>query len=72
MKKITLQNNFHNAEVSVHLKDEQTHLSPSQTRRVEKTLCGMDDCHCGTVRGPQDGFDVEWAYNDVLVIIPTE
>ena len=50
---ITLYNDFHDIEVTLRVKDGQC-LSRSQYRKVQRELCGHDDCTCGTVRGPQD------------------
>jgi len=54
----TLSNDFHNstcevrAEVDVDSDGSQTlPLTKSQWRRVNRELCGMDDCDCGVVRG---------------------
>lgn len=68
-KKITLRNDFHNTEVTILTSAdspreawEEIQLgicahdpgSIRKARRIEKALCGMSDCRCGTVRGPQD------------------
>ena len=64
MKKFTLKNDFHNTEVTVHARrhpdsqDDVYTLSKRQTARVIKELCGINDCCCGDIRGPQGGLDV--------------
>lgn len=52
-KKFTLRNDFHNTEVSVIVKEGEA-FSATQQRRVRKALCGVYECRCGTIRGPQD------------------
>ena len=54
-KKIILKNDFHNTEVGVMVYFEKSVaiLTRSQTLRVKRILCGMSDCSCGCVRGPQ-------------------
>jgi hypothetical protein len=47
-----LRNDFHNSQVQINLRG-QRHLSPSQAKRAHKQLCGMADCRCGGIRGPQ-------------------
>lgn len=53
---ITLTNNFHNTTCKIRMRADQTILTRSQMRRVRKTLCGMTDCQCGEIRGPQKDF----------------
>lgn len=53
VRKVTLHNDYHNTEVTV-IPPANGHLSARQTRRVEKALCGMSDCTCGTIRGHQE------------------
>jgi len=69
---ITLKNNFHGT--SVNLRPRNGRLSPAQMRRARRELCGLSDCQCGGIRGPQEfeidrepdgGATVEW--NLVLV-----
>lgn len=55
--KITLRNNFHNTEAVVIPRNGE--LSPRQVNRALKKLCGMKDCCCGDVRGPQD-VEITW------------
>jgi len=50
---ITLKNDFHRTAVNVQLRGGQTILTKSQMRRVNRTLCGVTDCKCGGIRGPQ-------------------
>lgn len=51
---VTLKNDFHNTEVTVRVLRRSTHLTKYQMRRVNNALCGMADCCCGGIRGPQD------------------
>jgi len=53
---ITLKNNFHGT--SVNLRPRNGRLSPAQMRRARRELCGLSDCKCGSIRGPQE-FEVE-------------
>lgn len=53
MPTITLRNDFHNSEVSVRVRSLPATLSPWQTKRVDRELCGNSDCQCGNIRGPQ-------------------
>ena len=53
---ITLTNNFHGT--SVNLRPRNGRLSPAQMRRARKVLCGLSECKCGGIRGPQE-YDVE-------------
>jgi hypothetical protein len=53
---VTLKNDYHNtsAHVRVAWDEHGTYtLTPSQYRRVHRTLCDDSTCTCGTVRGPQ-------------------
>lgn len=63
----TLTNSFHNTEVTVRTRNGR--LSERQLRKVHKTLCGMDDCHCNTF------WDSDWAVEEtrygVWEIVPT-
>lgn len=52
---IELENDFHNTFTKVRPKDMM--LSPWQVRKVEKALCGMDDCICGTISGGEYYLD---------------
>ena len=54
---ITLKNDFHNSEVHVRDLGKPTR---NQYRRVRRELCGMSDCKCGVVRGPQTDRAREW------------
>lgn len=49
---VRFRNNFHNTCVVVRMKDGQE-LSARQVDRIWKELCGIKDCWCGGVRGPQ-------------------
>jgi hypothetical protein len=53
MMDLTLTNDFHNTEVTVRLQDRSGLLTPSQTARVRRELCGTAGCSCGIIRGPQ-------------------
>lgn len=54
MATITLRNEFHGREVRVRVPKGLPHtLTPSQMRRVRRELCGLSDCTCGIVHGPQ-------------------
>lgn len=65
MKKVTLTNDFHNSEVDVlvNFKDSKATLSPYQTKRVNRELCGVEDCRCGGARGPQGDLEVQTEWN---------
>jgi len=53
---ITLTNNFHGT--SVNLRPRNGRLSPAQMRRARKVLCGLSECQCGGIRGPQE-FEID-------------
>jgi len=53
---ITLKNNFHGTEV--RLLPRNGRLSPAQMRKAHRVLCGLSECKCGGIRGPQE-YDVE-------------
>lgn len=59
---ITLANDCHNTEAHIRVGDDGQ-VTASQVRRAERKLCGMDDCHCGTIRGEQD-YCVDEGYDD--------
>lgn len=52
---ITLRNEFHGTNVRVRAPvgstpwEAWTDLSEATRARVRRRLCGMEDCHCGTV-----------------------
>jgi len=50
---ITLTNDFHNTAIRVRVDRLPAALSERQTKRVISALCGMSDCSCGVIRGPQ-------------------
>ena len=52
MPTITPTNDFHNTSVRVRLPETGV-LSQSTTRRVHRTLCPVDGCTCGGIRGHQ-------------------
>jgi len=45
---ITLKNNFHNTSVRIRANVGDT-LTPSQTARARRVLCGSPDCKCDKV-----------------------
>ena len=65
--KLTLTNDFHNTSVNVIVPSLPYTLSERQTRRAMDALCGMGDCTCGSIRGPQyhdsQRLSVEWRQN---------
>lgn len=50
--KLTLRNDFHNTEAIVIAKNGI--ISHSSLKRARAKLCGMKNCCCGDIRGPQD------------------
>lgn len=58
---ITLKNNFHNTEATVVVKGGI--IKAAAMKAAERKLCGMKECTCGGVRGPQD-YTVEQANAD--------
>jgi hypothetical protein len=50
MARITIKNSFHRTQVTLNTEVDQV-LTPSQAKRAEKALCGMDDCMCGGIMG---------------------
>ena len=64
MRTYTIRNDFHGSSVNVrcegvsHYPGECTiYLSKSQIKRVNRALCGMSDCQCGSIRGQQETND---------------
>jgi hypothetical protein len=60
---ITIKNDFHNTEVRARIDNIEWHngyaiLSPRQTKRVDRVLCGIPNCRCGGPRGKQDKFRI--------------
>jgi hypothetical protein len=49
--KVTLMNNFHNTETTVFSK--RGFISARSIKRAEEKLCGIKECECGGIRGPQ-------------------
>ena len=60
MRKITVQNDFHDTEYTFHVSNENVNefkefgrevvevkLSSGQMKAADKALCGMSDCKCG-------------------------
>lgn len=48
-QKFTLRSNFHTFG-SINIRaDVDTNLSNSQVKRIDRALCGMDDCVCGGI-----------------------
>ncbi len=55
--KITLTNSFHNTSVNVITAPTEHEglgylLTKRQVKRIDKKLCGIEDCGCGVVRMP--------------------
>lgn len=62
---IELKNNFHNTSAKLNVSDLRIAeelgngndyfctITATQMQRAARKLCGMKDCTCGTVRGPQ-------------------
>lgn len=72
MEKVTLKNEFHNTEVNIHVPDNGI-LSVGQTRRARRSLCGMDDCCCGSVDTLQGDYDaIEHHRTDGLIVYRIE
>jgi len=61
MKTHTLMNDFHSTEVYIRLADGQTMTSHYQALHIDRELCGIFGCGCGSVRGPQDDL---YVYSD--------
>lgn len=57
---LTLTNDFHNSQARVRV-DVPGIMSRAQVQRAQRKLCGISDCTCGGVRGPQyhDGRRIE-------------
>lgn len=53
MTTVELRNDFHHSAVRVRATGL---LSEVATRRVYRELCGIRECTCGGIRGPQDGL----------------
>lgn len=54
MKRITLSNDFHNTEITLHVKDNT--ISAGQVKKARRELCGISGCTCGNdlgMRGKQ-------------------
>ncbi len=58
--KTTLRNNFHGTEATVFALDGI--ISGRAMRRAENKLCGISDCTCGKLRGPQEVYLVPISY----------
>jgi hypothetical protein len=54
--RIKAKNDFHKTEIDLYLK--YPILTRSQMKRVNRKLCGRDECQCGGIRGEQT-FDYE-------------
>jgi hypothetical protein len=64
--KIILRNDFHATQATVIALDDI--ISARAMRRAENKLCGLSDCKCGGLRGPQDVYLVPINYaGDYLV-----
>lgn len=55
---VSLKNNFHNTECRVRVQDGDNYLSPQRTKRIWKTLCGIDECACSGPLGLAGRQDV--------------
>ena len=54
MQNAIIRNAFHCTSYNFRFTAAGHHtLSKSQVARARKRLCGIDDCSCGTVNGPQ-------------------
>ena len=54
MQNAIIRNDFHGTSYRFRFTVAGHHtLCESQVARARKRLCGMQDCSCGTVRGPQ-------------------
>lgn len=60
--KITLRNNFHKTECRVRVRALPARLSIRQGGRISHELCGINNCDCGDIRGPQD-VAIEYDYD---------
>ena len=77
MNTIEIKNNFHNTtarlrvsdlRIAPELRDGNEYfctITESQLRRAVRKLCGMKDCTCGGVRGPQK-------HNGVYLVVLAE
>jgi hypothetical protein len=65
---VDLHNDFHNTWVRVRVSGCPATLSAHQTRRVDRALCGMSDCLCGTMRGEQHWPDGRSLYVELALI----
>lgn len=62
MREVIISNDFHNTEVTLQVVEGQL-LSASQLRKID-TLCGMDECACGDIRGPQvHPYNLVWDHS---------
>jgi hypothetical protein len=76
---ITLTNSFHNSEVRIRVREFPHTITESQHRRIERALCGIDTCRCGTIRGHQyhDGARLDFEteadiFGDPVLVIHRE
>lgn len=76
---VTLINDFHNTSATIRVDSFPHQLTDAQHRRVMRLLCGMSDCRCGTIRGPQyhneHRLRIDWEpdiYGDPRLIIDYE
>jgi hypothetical protein len=67
MATITLRNDFHDSQATVRV-GEDGYLSPSQIRRVRKSLCGIEGCCCGGMLGERGQQDVEIIAVDEMTV----
>ena len=62
MQTITLTNNFHNTEATLHVSPRETgvfFVSRGQQRRARGKLCPYYDCTCGGTFGQRGGLRLD-------------
>ena len=73
-KTIELRNDFHGTTARVRATAVGLNnppytawaVSAGAMRRADRRLCGMEDCTCGTLRGPRDDLALDaWAAYDM-------
>jgi hypothetical protein len=71
---LELKNDFHNTSVRIRARVGQR-LSPRTIQRIQRALCGMDDCLCSGWlghRGPQPWAPVDISYDGTVVQLQPE
>lgn len=78
MKKITLENDFHNTSINLipildlanEFGGDELHLSRRQVRRAREALCGVSGCTCSGNAGTRGSqrFDI-WMQDDGSAIV---